>query len=127
MDQEQSIGIATGIDYSIAPLILSYKRGVNAFNRPLPSTVGIDLSVPLYSFDVSDIRIRLLTEMTLLKSIPPLNPILPKRTRVMTFVKKDATIRTTNAYTKLAKQWSISACLLQKPRVKIQYFYEVVY
>lgn len=64
---EQTVGLATGIDYSIAPLIVSYKRGMDAFNLKYPIVAGVDMSIPVYAFDFNDIRLRLLSEMTLFR------------------------------------------------------------
>ncbi len=64
---EQSVGLATGIDYSIMPLQLSYKRGFNVFNYKFPFTAGVDVAIPMFSFDLNDIRIRLITETTFLR------------------------------------------------------------
>jgi len=65
---ENSIGIATGLDYSIMPIQLSYKRGFDIGNYKFPFAAGIDVTIPLFSFDLNDIRIRLITEMTFLRS-----------------------------------------------------------
>lgn len=64
-DKEQSIGIATGIDYSIMPLKLTYKRGINAFNYKFPVNIGADLTIPMFAFDLNDIRVRIITETTI--------------------------------------------------------------
>ena len=64
---EQSIGLATGIDYSILPLKLTYKRGFNIFNFKFPVNVGTDITIPIFKFDLNDIRIRLITETTIFR------------------------------------------------------------
>ena len=64
---EQSVGLATGIDYSIMPLQLSYKRGFDIGNYKFPFAVGGDVTIPPFSFDLNDIRIKLTTEMTFLR------------------------------------------------------------
>jgi hypothetical protein len=62
---EQSFGIATGIDYSIAPIQLNYKRAFELFNYKHPIILGMDVAVPLFEFDLNDIKIKLTTETTL--------------------------------------------------------------
>lgn len=64
---ENSVGFATGLDYSIMPIQLSYKRGFDIGNYKFPFTAGADVTIPLFSFDLNDIRIRLITEMTFLR------------------------------------------------------------
>ena len=64
---EQSTGLATGIDYSMVPLIFTYKRGVNIFNYKFPVNVGADVTIPLFKFDLNDIRIRLISETTIFR------------------------------------------------------------
>ena len=64
---EQSIGLATGIDYAMFPLKLTYKRGFHMFNYKFPVNVGADVTMPIFKFDLNDIRIRLITETTLLR------------------------------------------------------------
>lgn len=64
---EQSIGLATGIDYSILPLKLTYKRGFNIFEYKFPVNVGVDITIPIFKFDLNDIRIRLITETTIFR------------------------------------------------------------
>jgi len=66
--KEQSVGIATGIDYSIAPLQLSYKIGFNIGNYKLPFSAGADITIPIFAFDLNDIRIRFTSEMTFLRA-----------------------------------------------------------
>lgn len=64
---EQSVGLATGIDYSIMPLQMSYKRGFNIANYKFPFAAGVDVTIPIYNFDLNDIRIKLTTEMTFIR------------------------------------------------------------
>ena len=64
---DQSIGIATGIDYAMFPLKLTYKRGVSIFNYKYPVSVGADITIPIFNFDLNDIRIRLITETTIFR------------------------------------------------------------
>ena len=66
--KEQSVGIATGMDYSILPIQLSYQVGFNIGNYKLPFSAGADITIPLFSFDLNDIRVRLTTEMTFLRA-----------------------------------------------------------
>lgn len=65
---EQSVGISTGLDYSILPVAVSYNRGFNLFNYKFPLNAGIDVTIPTSSFDFNDIRIRLISETTLLRA-----------------------------------------------------------
>lgn len=65
--QEQSFGLATGIDYSIMPLKLNYKRGFEVMNYKFPVMLGADITIPLFKFDLNDIRIKIITETTLLR------------------------------------------------------------
>lgn len=65
--KEQSVGIAMGLDYSILPISLSYKRGFDLFNYKYPFTAGVDVTIPMYSFDLNDIRVRIITDMTLFR------------------------------------------------------------
>ena len=65
--KEQAVGLATGVDYSIMPLQLSYKRGFDIGNYKFPFSAGLDVTIPLYKFDLNDIRIRITTEMTFLR------------------------------------------------------------
>jgi len=65
--KENSVGFATGLDYSIMPIQISYKRGFDIGNYKFPFTAGTDVTIPLFSFDLNDIRIRLITEMTFLR------------------------------------------------------------
>lgn len=64
---EQSIGLATGIDYSMFPLKITYKRGFNLFKYKFPVSIGADVTIPIFKFDLNDIRIRLITETTFLR------------------------------------------------------------
>jgi hypothetical protein len=64
---EQAIGIATGIDYSILPVSMQYKRGFNVFNLNLPVNMGLDLTIPIFDFDLNDIRFTLISETSLLR------------------------------------------------------------
>lgn len=65
--KEQSLGLATGVDYSIMPLQLSYKRAFDIGNYKFPFAAGVDATIPLFDFDLNDIRIRITTEMTFLR------------------------------------------------------------
>jgi len=65
--KEQSVGIATGVDYSIMPLQLTYKRGFDIGNYKFPFSAGLDVTVPVFNFDLNDIRVRITTEMTFLR------------------------------------------------------------
>lgn len=64
---EQSVGISTGIDYSILPFEINYKKGFNLFNYKYPIVFGADVTIPFFDFDLNDIRIRLTSETVLLK------------------------------------------------------------
>ncbi len=66
-DKEQSIGLATGLDYSVVPVILNYERGISLFNYKYPVVLGVDLTVPLFGFDLNDVRIRITSETTILR------------------------------------------------------------
>lgn len=63
---EQSIGVATGMDYAILPVSFSYKRGVNAFQLKYPVNLGADITIPLFALDLNDIRFRIISEATIL-------------------------------------------------------------
>lgn len=65
--KEQSVGIATGLDYSIMPLQLSYNRGFDIGKYKYPFAAGADVTIPVFSFDLNDIRIRITTAMTFLR------------------------------------------------------------
>lgn len=65
--KEQSVGVAMGLDYAILPISLSYKRGIDIFKYKFPLNTGVDVTIPIFSFDLNDIRIRLITETTLLR------------------------------------------------------------
>lgn len=64
---QQAIGIATGIDYSIMPISLNYKRGVKMAKLKYPISVGLETTIPLFDFDLNDIRVKIVTEATLLR------------------------------------------------------------
>ena len=64
---EQSVGVYTGLDYSILPVTLKYSLGYNLFNMKQPVNSGFEMTVPVNSFDMNDIRLRLTTELTLLR------------------------------------------------------------
>jgi len=64
---EQSVGIASGIDYSIAPLFLLYNRGFNVFNYKYQVRAGLEFTMPLFSADLNDIRIRITSQTTFFK------------------------------------------------------------
>ena len=64
---EQSVGLATGMDYSILPAILSYNRGMDAFNFENPINVGLEATIPMYAFDLNDIRLKIVTDITVLR------------------------------------------------------------
>ena len=66
--KENSVSIATGLDYSILPVTVSYMHGVNMFNYKFPLNAGLDVTVPIFAFDLNDIRVRILTETTFLRS-----------------------------------------------------------
>ena len=65
--KEQSVGLATGIDYAIAPLQLNYKRGFTAFNYKFPVILGAEVSIPMFAFDLNDISIKITSETTILR------------------------------------------------------------
>jgi hypothetical protein len=65
--KEYSIGIATGIDYSVLPIKLTYKQGFSIFNYKYPVEIGTDVTAPLFAFDLNDIRIRIISETTILR------------------------------------------------------------
>ncbi len=65
--RESAIGISTGMDYSILPLKLTYKRGINLLDYEHPFVVGVDMTVPLFSPDLRDLRARIISEATLLR------------------------------------------------------------
>ncbi len=65
--KEQSIGVATGLDYSILPIQLTYQRGVTLRNLKYPVMLGVDVTVPLFDLDLLDSRIRLTSETTILR------------------------------------------------------------
>lgn len=65
---EQSIGLSTGVDYSILPIGLEYRRGANFFNHKYPITLGANVTIPLFAFDLSDVRVKLISETTILRN-----------------------------------------------------------
>lgn len=65
--EEQSIGLVTGMDYSILPLSLSYEKAVKIFNYKFPLAIGAEITVPMFSMDFEDVRVKILTETTLLR------------------------------------------------------------
>ncbi|HPE55737.1 MAG TPA: hypothetical protein P5514_11570 [Bacteroidales bacterium] len=64
---EKRVGVATGIDYSILPLELSYQRGYQIFNYKHPVALGTEISIPMFNPDFSDIRIRLTSETSFIQ------------------------------------------------------------
>jgi hypothetical protein len=66
--KEQSVGFATGMDYSIMPVKLTFKQGFSLFNYKYPVTIGADVTVPVFAFDVNDVRFRIISETTLLRN-----------------------------------------------------------
>lgn len=64
---ENSIGLATGIDYSILPIMLTYKRGISIRKLKYPIILGAEVTAPSFSFDLNDVRFRVISDATLLK------------------------------------------------------------
>ena len=64
--KENSIGISTGMDYSILPLTVTYKRGVN-YKIKYPINIGAEFTIPTFAFDLNDFRFKLLSEVTILR------------------------------------------------------------
>jgi hypothetical protein len=93
----QSIGIATGLDYSVLPLMVSYKRGFKLLQYKYPVNAGVDVTVPIYKFDFNDVRIRLITETTIYRKnnfnvrggIDPVFVNLKMETEIMTSLGMD--------------------------------------
>ncbi len=96
-NKEQSIGLATGVDYSIAPLIVQYQRGVSLFNYQYPIQFGAAVAIPIFAFDLNDMRISLSSDMTFLKikkfelrgGINPLFVLSKTQTEVMSSLGAD--------------------------------------
>ncbi len=63
--KEQSIGIGTGLDYSVLPLIISYDRGLKVLNYQYPVSLGLELTTPLFSPDLKDLRLKIKGATTL--------------------------------------------------------------
>lgn len=64
--KENSIGLSTGMDYSILPLILTYKRGLN-YKMKYPINIGAELTIPSFVFDLNDFRVKLLSEASIFR------------------------------------------------------------
>ena len=64
---EQSIGLASGIDYSIMPIQINYRKGFKVFDYKYPLISGVDVTIPLFNLDLNDIRIRITSETTILR------------------------------------------------------------
>ena len=95
--KEQSVGLATGMDYSILPVEINYKRGVSLFNYKYPVSVGASVTIPMFDFDLNDIRVRLTSETTILRKgnfdvrggIDPLLVNVKMQTETMTSLGAD--------------------------------------
>jgi hypothetical protein len=49
------------------PVKLTYQRGFNLLNYKYPVEIGADVTVPLFALDLNDIRVRIITETTILR------------------------------------------------------------
>jgi hypothetical protein len=65
--KEHSIGITTGMDYSILPFSITYKRGMKTFNLKYPVNYGAEITIPLFAMDLNDLRFKIISEATILR------------------------------------------------------------
>lgn len=63
--QQQSFGLSVGLDYSVLPIILAYKHGVRIFGYKHPASIGVEVTIPAFAFDLADIRFRMNSEATI--------------------------------------------------------------
>lgn len=62
---EQRIGLATGMDYSILPIMISYDRGFGILGKKRSLMIGSEVTLPAFALDFNDVRIKLRTMATL--------------------------------------------------------------
>ena len=65
---QQQLSISTGLDYAVLPLTISYKKGLRLFGGKRVISAGVEAIVPMFNFDLNDLKLSLTTEMTLYKS-----------------------------------------------------------